>query len=109
MTMNLGERAVLHIDSDFGYGARGAGASIPPNADLDFDVELIAINGLYKKGENGKNICAQCLNTEEEEGEYKRCAACKKVTYCSKACQTKHWKGGQRSKLPHKKACKLLR
>jgi len=45
MKMSLGERAVLHIPSEFGYGANGAGADIPPNADLDFDVELIAING----------------------------------------------------------------
>ena len=43
--MSLGERAVLHISSDFGYGASGAGADIPPNADLDFDVRLVAING----------------------------------------------------------------
>merc|ERR1712188_163349 len=43
--MSLGERAVLHISSDFGYGANGAGADIPPNADLEFDVRLVAING----------------------------------------------------------------
>merc|ERR1712196_359263 len=43
--MSLGERAVLHISSDFGYGERGAGDDIPPNADLDFDVRLVAING----------------------------------------------------------------
>merc|ERR1712086_573944 len=43
--MSLGERSMLHITSDFGYGAQGAGGDIPPNADLCFDVELIAING----------------------------------------------------------------
>eukprot|EP01063_Lacrimia_lanifica_P007118 TRINITY_DN144_c0_g2_i1.p2 TRINITY_DN144_c0_g2~~TRINITY_DN144_c0_g2_i1.p2 ORF type:complete len:118 (+),score=54.62 TRINITY_DN144_c0_g2_i1:40-393(+) len=42
--MSLGEKATLHITSDFGYGARGAGGVIPPNADLNFDVELLAIN-----------------------------------------------------------------
>ena len=41
--MSLGERATLHITSDFGYGARGAGDDIPPGADLVFDVELFAI------------------------------------------------------------------
>merc|ERR1711907_502880 len=43
--MSLGERAVLHITSDYGYGERGAGGDIPPNADLDFDVRLVSING----------------------------------------------------------------
>ena len=32
------------IAADFGYGARGAGGVIPPNADLIFEVELLAIN-----------------------------------------------------------------
>eukprot|EP00343_Euplotes_focardii_P006893 CAMPEP_0205819278 /NCGR_PEP_ID=MMETSP0206-20130828/1578_1 /ASSEMBLY_ACC=CAM_ASM_000279 /TAXON_ID=36767 /ORGANISM="Euplotes focardii, Strain TN1" /LENGTH=176 /DNA_ID=CAMNT_0053112669 /DNA_START=22 /DNA_END=552 /DNA_ORIENTATION=+ len=43
--MSLGERSILHISNDFGYGERGAGADIPANADLDFDVELVSING----------------------------------------------------------------
>eukprot|EP00930_Biecheleria_cincta_P075222 TRINITY_DN62392_c0_g1_i1.p1 TRINITY_DN62392_c0_g1~~TRINITY_DN62392_c0_g1_i1.p1 ORF type:complete len:305 (+),score=47.51 TRINITY_DN62392_c0_g1_i1:80-994(+) len=44
MKMSLGERATLRIPSAMGYGARGAGSAIPPNADLVFDVELLAIN-----------------------------------------------------------------
>lgn len=44
MKMSLGEKAVLTISSDFGYGARGAGGVIPPNADLVFEVELLKIN-----------------------------------------------------------------
>ena len=44
MTMSVGEKAVLHITSDYGYGTRGAGGVIPPNADLDFEVELLGIN-----------------------------------------------------------------
>lgn len=43
MTMSLGEKGILHIPSDQGYGARGAGGVIPPNADLDFEVELLNI------------------------------------------------------------------
>merc|ERR1719253_2016048 len=43
--MSLGERAILHVPSAMGYGAAGAGGVIPPNADLDFDVELLTING----------------------------------------------------------------
>ena len=44
MQMSIGEKAKLLISSDFGYGAQGAGGVIPPNADLVFEVELLAIN-----------------------------------------------------------------
>lgn len=39
--MKVGEKRTLYIPSAMGYGPRGAGASIPPNADLIFDVELL--------------------------------------------------------------------
>ena len=42
--MSLGEKAMLRITSDYGYGPRGAGGVIPPNADLNFEVELLGIN-----------------------------------------------------------------
>mmetsp|Transcript_102498 Transcript_102498/g.320462 ORF Transcript_102498/g.320462 Transcript_102498/m.320462 type:complete len:110 (+) Transcript_102498:106-435(+) len=42
--MSLGEKAILRMTSDFGYGAAGAGGVIPPNADLTFEVELLKIN-----------------------------------------------------------------
>ena len=38
-----GSKAVLLIPSPLGYGARGAGADIPPNAVLRFDVELVGV------------------------------------------------------------------
>jgi len=41
--MSLGEQSRLTISSDYGYGARGAPGAIPPNADLIFEVELLAI------------------------------------------------------------------
>lgn len=41
MTMQRGEKRRLHIPSKLGYGASGAGRSIPPFANLVFDVELI--------------------------------------------------------------------
>ena len=40
--MSVGQKAKLKIPAAMGYGARGAGGVIPPNADLEFDVELIS-------------------------------------------------------------------
>lgn len=42
--MNLGTKATLYIPSQLGYGDRGAGAQIPPNAVLVFDVEVVGID-----------------------------------------------------------------
>ncbi len=43
ISMAVGGKRRLHIPSALGYGERGAGNSIPPHADLIFDIELIAI------------------------------------------------------------------
>ncbi|HEY0601416.1 MAG TPA: FKBP-type peptidyl-prolyl cis-trans isomerase [Herpetosiphonaceae bacterium] len=41
--LRVGDKARLTLSPEYGYGARGAGGVIPPNASLIFEVELLDI------------------------------------------------------------------
>ncbi|MCL9769836.1 peptidylprolyl isomerase [Flavobacterium sp. HXWNR69] len=42
--MNFGDKVMLYIPSELGYGQQGAGDVIPPNANIIFEVELLESN-----------------------------------------------------------------
>lgn len=43
--MKVGGKRLLVIPADLAYGSRGAGSTIPPNTPLQFEVELVSIQG----------------------------------------------------------------
>jgi FKBP-type peptidyl-prolyl cis-trans isomerase len=42
--MKPGDRWLVYIPSGLGYGPRSAGRDIPPNSDLVFEIEMVAVH-----------------------------------------------------------------
>jgi len=42
-------------------------------------------------------VCAKCGEKEPEHTKHRVCGKCKRVFYCSKACQTEHWHASHRA------------
>lgn len=97
--VSLGEKATLVCTPDYGYGKRGAPPAIPPNASLTFEVEMVAINGVHARNEDGQHGCAGCGRYEDGAEKFKACAACRRVCYCCREHQVAHWR-------KHKRWCK---
>jgi hypothetical protein len=68
-------------------------------------MESAAEHGTDPNGRNGYK-CDTCNISESDadKGKFNRCANCKRVRYCSRECQLKHWKHGG-----HKTQCKILK
>jgi hypothetical protein len=44
--------------------------------------------------------CDACGAREAAPGAHKRCGSCGRAAYCSRACQTAHWKAGHKRDCP---------
>ncbi len=59
--MSLGEKAMLKIPSAMGYGARGAGNAIPPNADLGTIAHVCLCATCHTGSRDLQNACIDVL------------------------------------------------
>ncbi|OHS95235.1 peptidyl-prolyl cis-trans isomerase, FKBP-type family protein [Tritrichomonas foetus] len=62
-SMKLGEKSTFIIDPEYGYGAKGREPTIPPNAVLEFDIELFDIRAKFYNAIDAD----KCANQMKEE------------------------------------------
>jgi FKBP-type peptidyl-prolyl cis-trans isomerase FkpA len=76
-TMQNGTKATMYIPSGLGYGPRGAGADIPANANLMFDVEVIGV--MSKEQAKADNAAQQAkMMAQQKAAQAQQMAAQKK-------------------------------
>ena len=87
---------------------RCAKARIAESAGLAALQYICTLDGLVKFQDDAqrlliKSICANCPKVRMSANDsFRLCASCKRVRYCSEACQKAHWK------VTHKHECSLL-
>eukprot|EP01088_Endostelium_zonatum_P022187 TRINITY_DN9299_c0_g1_i1.p1 TRINITY_DN9299_c0_g1~~TRINITY_DN9299_c0_g1_i1.p1 ORF type:complete len:186 (+),score=82.48 TRINITY_DN9299_c0_g1_i1:149-706(+) len=67
-SMKKGEKALLQISPEMGYGEEGSEPDIPPNATLTFEVELVNIE-LEAKAEDSDLVRLREIRRKREEAE----------------------------------------
>ncbi|KAJ7167961.1 hypothetical protein C8R46DRAFT_1094586 [Mycena filopes] len=91
LLLRLLKRNRKRIDSS--YQPNGVGM------ESDFDLSFLLPVGPLTAKDRGKHSTIEgCPNCGETAGDFKRCGRCLAVSYCSKGCQTDHWK-------THRSAC----
>ena len=90
--------AGVGVDSS-GIHAAGAGATASAGGDDGSARRVTSAESAHE--------CAACGARTTELRTLMRCSRCKRVRYCSRACQSWHWHTGVRDDLPaHKDVCR---
>lgn len=107
-TMHLNEKAQFTIRGDYGYGEAGQGNDIPPNATLEFEVELLAIEAPLQQNSRASDMeRLAALRAEREKAAKAREEAKlekerKKKEAIEKLAEKKNKKGGGRGRKQRK-------